>query len=211
MSNALDDEALTTNQSEEPTQPTDTQDEGETSSPREPEPPAGAKSWESALQRERERYKAVRAAEAQKEQELQELKAKLDEYELAGLSEVDRYRAEAQKAREEAETLRMKVEAEEIKKEYRRILSEKEATNPRTVSFLRKQMEKDIYPVQGQTLDEFETNFADFATDFEGTQPTQQPVANSNPAYVPPAEVDITKLSASEMRKFLPIAEPKDN
>lgn len=219
MTNVLDDEVLTPdNQAEEPEQPTDSQEEGETSTDSAEakaiakdekgiEPPAGTKSWEHALQMSREREKKERALREQLEQKLQETTSRLDALELEGLDETERYRLEAERAKQEAQELKEKIQTEEAKKEYRRVLAEKEAEYPKTISFLKKQADKDIYPVQGRTLEEFETNLAEFAADLEeSTSSKPAKAVASNPAYVPPEEPDLGTLSSKELRKILPIA-----
>ena len=196
-----------TPEGEEVKEPTETPPEGEPQPAKaEVEPPAGSKSWEHALQQRQELLKKEKAQREATQVELEETKRRLEELELQGLSETERYRVEAERARQETEKLRQQIQVEDVKKEYRRYLVEKEADFPKTIAFLRRQMDKDIYPVQGQTVEEFNANFEDFASEFEGKK-SQGGLPASSPAYTPPEEVDISKLSAKEMRNLLPIAD----
>src|SRR3990167_869132 len=221
LSNALAEVSLTPNEAVEEQEPTETQAEGETSPPQPKqeaeakakdekgiEPPAGSKSWEHALQQSREREKREKEARLKLEEQLRERDNKLKEYELEGLTESERYRIEAEEARREADQLKEQIQVEEVKKEYRRILAERETNYPKTVAFLKRQADRDVYPVQGQTMEEFEENFTTFASDYEGVTPTgtEPKTATSNPVYTPPEEVDINTLSSKEIRKLLPIA-----
>jgi|SRR3990167_1918169 len=209
--NALDDPPLTPSETEaeEEEKPTDTEPEGEPQPVKTAtEPPAGSKSWEHALQQSREREKREREQRQQLEQQMQETQQKLRDYELEGLSESERYRVEADEAKAETARLKEQIQVEEVKKEYRRYLAEKEVEFPKTAGFLKKQADKDIYPVQGQTSEEFEENFTSFAQDYEGIPTATEPKPSvTNPEYTPPEEVDLSTLSAKEMRKILPIAE----
>jgi hypothetical protein len=172
------------------------------------EPPAGSKSWEHALQQSREREKREVRQRMELEQQLKERENKIQEYEMEGLSESERYRVEAETAQSKVTELEEKLETEEIKKEYRKFLAEKSKDRPKTVAFLRKQADKDIYPVQGQTPEEVEESFNSFAEDYEGVVPTEDAkTPSSSPAYTPPAEVDINKLPTKELKKILPVAD----
>lgn len=203
-SNAPDLETLPV-EPEEPKEQTETQPEGEPQpvEKTETEPPAGSKSWEQALQKRQELLKEEKAQRESLALELDETRKKLEELELQGLGETERYKVEAERAKREAETLKEQLEVNRIKEEYRRILVEKESEHPKTVAFLRRQMDKNIYPVQGQSMSEVEQNLDEFASEFESTPQGTTPTA-SNPAYTPPAEVDLSKLSAAEMGKLLP-------
>jgi hypothetical protein len=205
-SNAPAKDPLTSPVEGEGLEQTETPPEGETKPVKEPEPPAGSKSWEHALQQRQELLKKEKAQRESVQTELAETKKRLEDLELQGLGETERLRVEAERARQEVEILKQEKQVEEVKKEYRRFLVEKEADNPKTVTFLRRQMDKDIYPVQGGTVEEFNSNFEDFANEFEGKAP-QGKTSASSPAYTSPEEVDISKLSAKEMRNILPIAE----
>lgn len=210
MINALPDDDLTPEiGQEEESEVTDNQKpEDETSAEVVTEPSEG-KNAQHAIQLAREREKREREAREKAEQEAQSLKARLDEIELQGMSETDAYRIKAERAEQEAQRLKEIIQGEELKKEYRRWLSDKEADYPRTVSILRKQMEKDIYPVQGATSDDFEENFVSFAADIEQITPqVETKVTSSNPKFTDPdINIDTTTLSASDLRKLLPIAD----
>lgn len=209
MINALLDDDLTPEGQEDESQATDNQTpEDETSAEKVTEPSEG-KNAQHAIQLAREREKSERIAREKSDQENVELKARLDAIELQGMSETDAYRIKAERAESEAARLKEIIQGEELKKEYRRWLSEKETEYPRTVGILKKQMEKDIYPVQGATSDLVEENFVSFAADIEGITPTSETkVTSSNPQYTDPdINIDTNTLSAADLRKLLPIAD----
>ncbi len=214
MINALPDEDLTPDSGQEDeSQANDYQEpEDETSADKVTEPSEG-KNAQHAIQLAREREKREREAREKSELEAIELKAKLEEIELQGMSEIDAYRIKAERSEQEAARLKEIIQGEELKKEYRRWLSEKETEYPRTVSILKKQMERDIYPVQGATSDAFEENFVSFAADIEDIKPqTEAKVTSSNPKYTDPdINIDTNTLSAADLRKLLPIADKNKN
>lgn len=215
MTNATEKDPLTpgATQAEEGLPQTDSQLKGETQpveeTKTENEPPAGTKSWEHALQLSREREKRVASEREQERQRAEEMEKRIQELELSDLDESERYKIESETAKQEVETLKQQLELEKAKKEYRRRLVEKEKEYPKTVAHLRKQMEKDYYPFSFQSWEEFETNLADYAEDYEGTPAaTGTPkTPSSSPAYTPPEEVDINKLSAKDLKKLLPLAD----
>lgn len=206
MTNAIVDDPLTPNQAEEEQTPTESQGETSPEDKKGTEPPQGSKSWEHALQQSREREKKERAEREAIQQELEDTKSRLEEYELQGLTDTEKYRIEAEKSKAEAQDLRRQLEIEEVKRLYRKFLTDRESSNPKTVAFLRRQMDKNIYPIQGENPEEFDANFTEFATEYEGIpQETTKP-ATDNPAFTPPSEVDMNTLSPEELRKILPIA-----
>ena len=216
-SNALPETPLTGDETlEGETEATETQPEGETSPESEAkakddagiEPPAGNKSWEQALQRERERNKQEKTLREQAEQRADDLESRIRETERSGLDETERLRLELEDERRTREGLEAERDAENLKTEFRSKIASKRTQYPKTVDFLIRQMDRNIYPVQGQTWDEIDENFELFASDYEGISPTQESKpTGSNPAYTPPEEVDITTLNAKDLRKILPIAD----
>lgn len=199
-------------------QPTDTQPEDETLSPKQATEPSEAisKPDQAAIQAAREREKRERTERLRLEQELQQRDERLAELELQGLSETDRYRREAEIEKQKRLDLEQKLQVEEVKKEYSRFLEEKEAEHPSFVAYLKKQAAKSFYPVQGKDATEFEQNFEEAAVDFEDSrpEPAKKPTA-VNPAYEAPSEVDLENedslknLSVAELRKMLPKAQQR--
>src|SRR3990167_10849299 len=127
QSNALPETPLTGDEKPEgETEATETQPEGETS-PEESEakakdkagiePPAGNKSWEQALQRERERNKQEKTLREQAEQRADDLESRIRETERSGLDETERLRLELEDERRVREGLEADRDTENLKTE----------------------------------------------------------------------------------------------
>ena len=201
------DEDLTPEGQEDSEEQTEQQAEGETSSVKETEPPKQDTNVQAAIQRARERENAERARAKQLEEQLNEVNARLEEVEMRGLSEAEQYRTKYEKAEQEKQRLQQEIETEKVIKEYRSFLSEKESEHPKAVATLKKLMDRNIYPVGGDTRQAFEENFEFYASELEGTPST--PSVGSNPAYTPPEEIDFKTMSVEEMRNVLPKADKK--
>lgn len=207
MINALDDDQVTEEITEEADdQLTDNQADGETITQEETESPK-KDNVQAAIQRARERENAAAAKARELEEKLSQVNSRLEEMELQGLDEAEQYRLKYEKSEQEKQALLEEKQVEEVKKSYRSYLSDQESAHPKAVKALRKLMDKDIYPVQGQNPAEFNANFEDFASEIEGTTNEVIRAASSNPAFNPPDEIDFNSLSPTEMRKILPIKE----